>query len=36
LQHSENQQLATALVNFILSNQGQTIISALGYQAASE
>ncbi|MFQ3323512.1 MAG: molybdate transport system substrate-binding protein [Pseudomonadales bacterium] len=36
LQHSENQQLATALVNFILSNQGQTIISALGYQAVSE
>jgi molybdate transport system substrate-binding protein len=36
LQQSNNPQLATALVNFILSKQGQAIINALGYQTVSE
>jgi ABC-type molybdate transport system substrate-binding protein len=36
LQQSNNQQLAAAFVNFILSKQGQAIINALGYQTVSE
>jgi molybdate transport system substrate-binding protein len=36
LQQSENKELAAALISFILSKQGQTIINALGYQTVGE